>query len=236
MFIAYIKYTPLNIGNALSPRLRPGSVSCRRHYRAFFVPFVDIAFHHDENAYLMKTKILLTLCCALLAACATAPAPGPTPDPLEKPVPETVFRLAPGGIETLLAYHQWLRELAPAELAKELVALNAQPANAQFALKKSMLLSLSHNGDDLARAQTLIDGVLKSTEPDALVAKPLAQMLAANYAEMRRLSDLADRLSQQIKESQRRTEQLNQTLEALKAIERTLPARPNGAPATKGTP
>lgn len=185
----------------------------------------------------MKKNILLLLCCALLAACAAAPAP--TPDPVEKPAPVTVFRLAPGGIETLLAYHQWLRGLAPAELAKEMAALNAQPANAQFALKKSMLLSLSHNGDDVARAQTLIDGVLKSTDPEALAARPLAQMLAAHYAEMRRLSDTADRLSQQIKESQRRTEQLNQTLEALKAIERTLPARPNGAPttpATKGTP
>ena len=183
----------------------------------------------------MKTKILLTLCCALLGACATAPVP--TPDPVEKPAPVT--RLAPGGIEALLAYHQWLRGLAPAELAKEMAALNAQPANVQFALKKSMLLSLSHNGDDLARAQALIDGVLKSTDPDAPAARPLAQMLAAHYAEMRRLSDTADRLSQQIKESQRRTEQLNQTLEALKTIERTLPARPNGAPATpaaKGTP
>lgn len=200
-----------------------------------FVFFVDIAFHHNENGYLMKIKILLPLCCVLLAACATAPAP----EPAKKPAPVTVLQPAPGGIDSLLAYHQRLRELAPAELARELAALNEQPANPQIALKKSMLLSLSHNGDDLARAQALIDGVVKSVAPDAQAVKPLARMLAANYAEMRRFSDTADRLSQQIKESQRRTEQLNQTLEALKTIERTLPARPNGAPATpaaKGTP
>ena len=102
-----------------------------------------------------------------------------------------------------------------------------------------MLLTLRHDSDDLARAQTLTDGVIKSTEPDALIVKPLARIFAADYAEMRRLSDQADKLSQQAKESQRRVEQLQQTLEALKAIERTLPAPPNGAPAAttpKGTP
>jgi hypothetical protein len=186
----------------------------------------------------MKTKTLLFLFCGLLAACTTAPSLKPTPDPVQEPVPVIALRPAPTApceIDALLGYHQWLHELAPAELAKELAALHAQPKSAQSALKKSMLLTLSHNDGDLARAQTLIDGVVKSTEPDALILKPLAQILASNYAEMRRFSDQADRLNQQTKESQRRVEQLSETLEALKAIERTLPARPNGAPAASAT-
>ncbi|MEO6353150.1 MAG: hypothetical protein ABIO19_00910 [Burkholderiaceae bacterium] len=191
----------------------------------------------------MKTKIFLTLFCALLAACATAPAPKPAPEPAEKPIPLIALRPAPDvpnvpdapeEINALLAYHQWLRGLTPAELAKELAVLNAQPKNAQFAqsaLKKSMLLASNHDNDDLARAQALIDGIVKSPEPDALRIKPLARMLAANYAEMHRLGEQVDKVNQQAKDSQRRTEQLNEKLEALKAIERTLPARPSGTAA-----
>ena len=191
----------------------------------------------------MKTKILLLLCGTLLVACVTAPAPkNPAPGPAEKPIPPIALLAAAGGpgeIDALLAYHQWLRELTPAELAKEQAALHAQPKIAQFALKKSMLLALNRNNDDLARAQALIDGVVKSPEPDALSVKPLARILAAHYADLRRLGDQVDKANQQARDSQRRTEQLNEKLEALKAIERKLPARPNGAPAvplTKGAP
>lgn len=194
--------------------------------------------------YRMKTKILLILCCTLLAACAATPSPSPkpAPEPAEKPIPLIALRLAPDApdqIDALLAYHQWLRELTLAELAKEQAALHAQQRTAQFALKKSMLLALNHNNDDLARAQALIDGVVKSPEPDALSVKPLARMLAAHYADLRRLDDQVDRVNQQARDSQRRTEQLNEKLEALKAIERTLPARPSGAaavPLMKATP
>lgn len=189
----------------------------------------------------MKTQFFLTLFCGLLAACSTAPAPVPVEEPvaviISQPVPSVSS--TPPEIGALLAYHQWMRTLTPTELVRALADLQTQPKNAQFALKKSMLLTLRHNDDDLARAQTLTDGVIKSTEPDALIVKPLARIFATNYAEMRRLSDQADKLNQQAKESQRRAEQLQQTLEALKAIERTLPAPPNGAPATtttKGTP
>lgn len=179
----------------------------------------------------MKTRILLLLCCALLAACATAPSSKPAPESAAQPIPLIALRAASGAIDALLAYHQWLRELTPAELAKEQAVLHAQPKTVQSALKKSMLLALNRNNDDLARAQALIDGVLKSPEPDALGLRPLAQMLAVHYAEMRRLGDQLDKASQQAKDNQRRSEQLNDKLEALKAIERTLPA-----PLTKGAP
>ncbi|MGV8892068.1 MAG: hypothetical protein ACOH2K_03795 [Burkholderiaceae bacterium] len=189
----------------------------------------------------MKTKFFLTLFCGLLAACTTVPAPAPVQEPVAVIIlqPTPSVSSTPHEIGSLLAYHQWLRRLTPAELARELADLQTQPKNAQFALKKSMLLTLRHNDDDLTRAQTLTDGVIKSTEPDALIVKPLARIFAANYTEMRRLSDQTDKLNQQYKESQQRVQQLQQTLEALKTIERTLPASPNGAPAAttpKGTP
>ena len=185
----------------------------------------------------MKTNILLCLFCGLLAACSTAPWSGAAPDPAAEQTPLNVAQPAPSapaasaGMDALLAYQQGLRDLAPAEQTRELATLQTQPKSAQIALKKAMLLALSHNNGDLAQAQTLLDGVIKSTEPDALVLKPLARLLATNYAEMRRLGEQADKLAQQVKDSQRRIDQLNETLEALKVIERTLPARPSGAPA-----
>ena len=44
---------------------------------------------------------------------------------------------------------------------------------------------------------------------------------------MRRLADHAEKLNAQLKDGQRKNEQLNDMLEALKAIERGLPVRPS---------
>jgi len=181
----------------------------------------------------MRVKFFLCLHCVLLSACTTPPAPPLIPPP---PTIVAVFApAAPSEIDALLAYHQSLRELPTADLARELVYLQAQPKSAQIALQKAMVLGAIHANGDLARAQGHVDGVLKSSEPDALALKPLAQLLAANYAEMRRQGEQADKFSQQAREQQRRIDQLNDTLEALKAIERTLPTRPSngttGAPA-----
>ena len=56
--------------------------------------------------------------------------------------------------------------------------------------------------------------------------KPLALVLSSNCAEARRLAEHVDRLAAQQKDSQRRIDQLNDMVEGLKNIERTLPVRP----------
>jgi hypothetical protein len=181
----------------------------------------------------MKANTLLCLFCALLSACAAAPSSDepapvkPTPTLADKPA-----RAASNDVDSLLMYYHSLRDLPQSELTREFAALAAQPKSARLSLQKSMVLALNHGSGDLARSQALADGIARSAEPDAMPLKPLAQFLAANYAETRRLADQVDKLNQQTRESQRRIDQLNETLEALKAIERTLPARPNvSAPA-----
>ena len=52
--------------------------------------------------------------------------------------------------------------------------------------------------------------------------------LAARYAEQRRVEDDRDKQAQQLRDSQRRIDQLNDRIEALRAIERSF-ARPNPA-------
>ena len=48
--------------------------------------------------------------------------------------------------------------------------------------------------------------------------------------EQRRLEDSLERQSQQLREHQRRIDQLNERLEAMRAIERSLTTRPPAAP------
>lgn len=125
--------------------------------------------------------------------------------------------------------------MSQVELATELGSLHLQPASARASLQKAMLLALLHGSGELARAQAQLDSVLNSAEPEAQPLKPLARLLAANYAELRRLAEHADKLGQQGRDNQRRIDQLNAMLEGLKAIERTLPAR-NGAVSANPSP
>lgn len=170
-----------------------------------------------ENSQMMKriSPLLLSL---LLAACAT-PAP-------EAPTTTVKLVTTVGGMDDLLAYHQSLRRLSPQELGRELQVLNARHGGAMLAMQKAMVLGLTRDANDLARAQVQLGTVLSATDSDAAALKPLAQLLVSNYTEMRRLSEGADKAGQQARDSQRRLDQLSEKLEALKNIERTLPGQP----------
>jgi hypothetical protein len=112
------------------------------------------------------------------------------------------------------------------ELLKELSGLSLQQRGSRVAVQMGMVLMLTRGGGDLARAQALFDGVANSNDSESAPFKSLAQMLFSNCAEARRLAEHVDRLSLQQKDNQRRIDQLNDMLEGLKTIERTLPARP----------
>lgn len=177
----------------------------------------------------MKTNLLLLALCLTLAACtANAPKPAPAPPPPPPTVVKIVTApLPPDEIGPLLGYHQSLRRMSQGELLKELSALGLQQRSPRVALQMGMALMLTRGSGDLARAQALFDSVAGSADADAAPLRPLAQLLSSNCAETRRLAEHADRLALQQKENQRRIDQLNETLEALKTIERTLPVRPS---------
>ena len=69
---------------------------------------------------------------------------------------------------------------------------------------------------ELARAQSALEAVLKSPHPSAAYLVPLARLLHEQYGE--RL-----RLEAQSRDAQRRQDQLQEKLDALSAIERSLP-------------
>lgn len=141
----------------------------------------------------------------LLAACQTAP-PAPVPAP---PPPAPVCPELP----------------APPPQVDDLKALVGYAED----LRKALALNQGRSSADQAQAAAQLDLIANATDASAEPIKPLAALMATRLAEQRRLQDNVDKLSQQLRESQRRNEQLNEKLEALKAIEQTLPGKP-GAP------
>ena len=78
--------------------------------------------------------------------------------------------------------------------------------------------------------------MLANAGPEAQPLHPLARLLAFRYGEQRRLEDQLEKERQQTREVQRKLDQTSERLEALKAIERSLTARPPVPPAPVQAP
>ena len=144
------------------------------------------------------------------------------------PLPEAVV-FASGMTLRMLAYAERVRVMPPADLTQEAARLgDAVSPEAQIQL--SLVLSQLRQLPELIRAQELLARVLGNADAQAL--HPLARLLASRYAEQRRLEEQLDKQNQQLRDVQRRLDQTNERLEALKAIERSLTSRPPTAPAS----
>ena len=181
---------------------------------------------------------LLALC-AVLAGCATTtPPPDPAQTPpvamiIAVPVAPTV-EVGPAEarstdadthhtpVALLLAQTDRVLKLPPAELAKEIARLGeAEDATPDTPLLLATALAQTRQAVDTARALGLVQRVLGNTSPAAQPLHPLARLL-----QQRRLEDQLDRQAQQLRDTQRRNDQLSERLEAVRAIERSLSTRP----------
>ncbi|MDB5851192.1 MAG: hypothetical protein JWP29_4944, partial [Rhodoferax sp.] len=150
--------------------------------------------------------------------------------------PATAIPQRPTNI-TVLAYGDKIRNLSTPELQQEIARLgdpadpNRQPADD---LQLAMALGQTRVPGDLARAQSLLQRVLANNQEEVRQLHPLARLLGARYAEQKRVEDQLDRQNQQLRDSQRRIDQLNERLEAMRAIERSLTSRTPGAAANGG--
>lgn len=154
---------------------------------------------------IQRRRLLEISALLLLAACQT-PAPAPQPLPPAPVCPEPPAPAAPSD--------------------EGLKALQAYAAD----LHKALQLGQARGAAEQAQAAAQLDAIANSSDPQAEPLKPVAALMATRLAEQRRLQDSLDKLGQQLRDSQRRNEQLNEKLEALKAIEQTLPAKPGAAP------
>jgi len=134
-------------------------------------------------------------------------------------------RIVTGALPAL-AYYQMLGRLNVAEMARERSALVGQPVTPKVQIRLAMLLGHPRSGQDSARALAVLEGLLKSTDPAAVELQPLARLLADQYAERLRLESQLDRQGGQLKESQRKAQELQDKLDSLADIERTLTPPP----------
>lgn len=173
----------------------------------------------------------------------TTPAQAPAPQilvvtPVQAPAftsPEALNTQAPAlpdVVTALLTYSERLRLLNPTDLAAE-IAVQGDPGNTPLR-QMQLALALMHmpQAADTARALGLLQRVVGSASPEATPLKPLARLLAHQLMEQRRLEDSLERQSLQLREHQRRIDQLSERLEAMRAIERSLTTRPPAATRT----
>jgi len=191
----------------------------------------------------------------LLAACASPPKPPAEAEAL--PPPPVVPRVMPveaepkapatqpaaslfttmlqGPVASMLSYADKVRPLSGGELSAEIARIGDPGDSPTVQMQLALLLSQTRVPADLARALGLLQRVIANPSPEAQPLQPLARALAARYVEQRRVEDDRDRQVQQLRDSQRRIDQLNDRIEALRAIERSF-ARPNMNPAPAAPP
>lgn len=189
-----------------------------------------------NNAFSAALPAPLALAFCLLAGCAVVPSATAPAAEVEAPAapPTRLVRLE-GQQGILLGYYQQVQRMSAGELARERSHLATLVATPAIQLRQAMALGQSRSVADLSRASALLESVLKRTDPGAAVLQPLARLLADQYSERLKLESQLDKLNQQLKESQRRGDELQDKLNALAAIERSLPPPPaNGRAGATG--
>lgn len=190
----------------------------------------------------LPVRALLAACAAVAAGCASVapvepPAPPPViivtpaPAPPAPPVAPPVAPAAPPPAAAVVAldYADRLRAMTVPDLAQEISRLGDPGTVPGRQLQLAMALALTRVPSDLQRAQGLLQRVLENGSDEARALHPLTRLLTAQYGEQRRVEETTERQAQQLRDAQRRIDQLNDRLEAVRAIERSLSARPAGA-------
>ena len=177
----------------------------------------------------------------VLMGCTSIPARGPA-GPLETGAFDAAHRGADGkliprdkagtvdesAMLPLLNDLQRIQRMTAQELLRERNILTATAPTPSTHLRMAGVLGQSRSPQDLARALTLLDGVLRTNDSASVSVHPLARILAASYQERQKLQMQNDKLTQQLGESVQHGTELQEKLDALTAIERSLPVRPPG--------
>jgi len=133
-------------------------------------------------------------------------------------------------VDSLLAYADRVGQFSAADLSTEILNLGEPGQSPLHQMQLAIALSQTHLPVDTARALGLVQRVAASQQVEATPLKALARLLSARLYEQRRLEELLERQTQQLRDSQRRIDQLNERLEAMRAIERSLNRSSNRQP------
>jgi hypothetical protein len=171
-----------------------------------------------------------------LAGCVV-PKPAPPPPPPPVVVAPVVKCDPPRDAQDLAARHLLATEdrfsaLNTADLTAE-AGRTVEGATIEQQMDQALALGMTHAAGDLGRAQALLDQVLHNNTPQADPWRSFARLLAYRLGEQKRAEEAAERNAQQLRDAQRdnqrKLDDVNSKLEALKAIERSLNTRPTPA-------
>ncbi len=166
---------------------------------------------------------------SLLSACGALPL---EQEQGAEPAPVVRVQVNESAMLPLLGYYHLLQSMTSGELTRERQTLTRLPSSPSVQVRQAMLFGMPRTTTDLARAQAILETVLRSHVPEAASLHPLAKLLATQYQERLRVENQNERLGQQLKESQRKRDELQEKIDALTDIERSIPIRPNaGKPA-----
>lgn len=135
------------------------------------------------------------------------------------------------GLDQALAYAERVRPMALPELQAELKALGEPGHQPSRQMQVALVLMQMQQPVETARALGLLQRVQASATTEAETLRPLARLLAGMLSNQRRLEEQLERHAAQLRDAQRRIDRLGERLEAMRAIERSLGPRGNGAPA-----
>lgn len=153
----------------------------------------------------------------VLAGCGGVPPASVPPSPGERA----------SALDAALEYRQTLAGMSGNELARERGELMARNSDPEAQMRLALLLLLPRQGNvELARPMALLESILKSSRPGAQALQPLARLLVEQLSERQRLEGAADRQASQLKESQKKVQELQEKIDRLAEIERNLPQRP----------
>lgn len=164
-----------------------------------------------------------------------APQADVTPAPALQPQTDLSSSPAPadggggGTSAALLAYVDTVANLPAADLAQEIRQLGDPGDSAPQIMRIAIALAQTRTPVNTIRAQSLLRRVLTQEQAQAL--HPLARLLLSHASDARRLEEQLERQGQQLRDANKRIDQLSDRLEAVRAIERSLPSRPASAPA-----
>ena len=177
----------------------------------------------------------VAVACLLFAGCSaldTRPAgDAMLPANISKPRPPRVEAVAPGQVENvslraLLAFYQSSQKLSASEQVRLRNALATRSQDPFLLVQQAILFGNDRGNAELAKALSILEALQKSDDENAVALQPLARVLADQYAERLKLGVQTEKLGQIARDSQKRAEQLQEKLDALAAIERSLPTRP----------
>lgn len=180
----------------------------------------------------MTNRLLLIALVLCLAACATSPPSVVEPTPVSAPAAVADEPLArpclphdEAPLRAMLAFYA-SNARNPGVPARERIAGGDPYLMMRLAIQWGQA-----RPPDLARAQAQLEAVIKSPHPAAVNLVPLARLLHDQFGERQR-ADL------QLREAQRRADLLQDKIDALTAIERSLPslAPASGLPASPAKP